>query len=64
MVSVHFMHYNFCRQHKSLRITPAMAAGVTERLWKAEDIVNLLDVAQEPPKKRGPYKPRRISIEL
>jgi IS1 family transposase len=60
MVSLHFMHYNFCRIHKSLRITPAMAAGVTERLWPIEDIVNLLDAAEGEPKKRGPYKPRRL----
>jgi hypothetical protein len=52
------MHYNFCRIHKSLRVTPAMAAGVTERLWLIEDIVDLLD-AQDRPKKRGPYKPRQ-----
>lgn len=32
-VSLHFMHYNFCRIHKSLRVTPAMAAGVTDHLW-------------------------------
>jgi hypothetical protein len=32
-VSLHFAHYNFVRQHKSLRITPAMAAGVSDRLW-------------------------------
>lgn len=32
-VALHFRHYNFVRQHKSLRITPAMAAGVSDRLW-------------------------------
>jgi hypothetical protein len=32
-VSLHFAHYNFVRQHERLRITPAMAAGVSERLW-------------------------------
>jgi len=64
MVSLHFMHYNFCRTHKSLRITPAMAAGVTERLWSLEDIVDLLDAAEVPPKKRGTYKPRQPSAEL
>jgi IS1 family transposase len=59
MVSLHFMHYNFCRIHKSLRITPAMAAGVTDRLWSVEDMVDLLDAAEGEPKKRGPYKPRQ-----
>lgn len=42
-VALHFMHYNFCRIHQSLRITPAMAAGVTDRVWSAEDIAALLD---------------------
>jgi hypothetical protein len=58
VVSLHFMHYNFCRIHKSLRVTPAMAADVTGRLWSIEDIVDLLDAAEVPLKKRGPYKKR------
>lgn len=40
-VALHFMHYNSCRIHQSLRVTPAMAAGVTERLWEIEDILKL-----------------------
>lgn len=42
-VALHFMHYNFVRIHKSLRITPAMKAKVTGKLWEIEDILNLLD---------------------
>ena len=42
-VALHYTHYNFVRIHKSLRITPAMAAGVTEHLWEIEDIVKLLN---------------------
>jgi hypothetical protein len=42
-VALHFMHYNFCRVHQSLRVTPAMACGITDHLWSIEDIVNLLD---------------------
>ena len=42
-VSLHFMYYNFVRIHQSLRVTPAMAAGVTDRLWELEDIVRLAD---------------------
>jgi hypothetical protein len=38
-VSLHFARYNFVRQHKSLRITPAMAAGVSDRLWTLEELV-------------------------
>ena len=41
-VALHFMYYNFCRIHKTLRVTPAMAAGVTDRLWTVEDIVKLI----------------------
>jgi IS1 family transposase len=51
-----FAHYNFCRIHQSLRVTPAMAAGVTTRVWSIADLVALLPVAQ--PTKRGPYKPK------
>ena len=42
-VALHFMYYNFARIHQSLRTTPAMAAGVTDRLWDIEDMVKLLD---------------------
>jgi len=45
-VVLHFMYYNFCRIHQTLRMTPAMAAGVTNRLWDVEDVVALLE-AQE-----------------
>lgn len=38
-VALHFCHYNFARLHQSLRITPAMAAGVTNRVWELEEIV-------------------------
>lgn len=40
--ALHFVHYNFCRIHSSLRITPAMAAGLTERVWEISDLVELL----------------------
>ncbi len=40
-IALHFMYYNFCRIHKTLRVTPAMAAGVTDRLWSIEDLVCL-----------------------
>lgn len=42
-LSLHYMYYNFCRIHQTLRSTPAMRAGVTKHLWEIEDIVNLLD---------------------
>ena len=42
-VALHFMHYNFCRIHRSLRVTPAMEAGITDHLSAIEDIVRLLE---------------------
>lgn len=42
-VALHFMYYNFVRIHRSLKVTPAMAAGVTGKLWNIEDIVKLLE---------------------
>jgi len=41
-IAIHVMHYNFVRIHQTLRVTPAMAAGVTNRLWSIEDLVALL----------------------
>ena len=38
-VSLHFAYYNFCRLHKSLRMTPAMAGGVTNRIWTVQDLI-------------------------
>jgi len=42
-IALHFMHYNFARIHQSLRITPAMPAGVSDHVWSLEKIVNLLN---------------------
>lgn len=42
-ISLHFMHYNFCRVHQTLRITPAMAAGLSDHVWELEELVGLLD---------------------
>ena len=38
-VALHFAHYNFVRVHRTLRVTPAMAASVSDRLWSLEDLV-------------------------
>jgi hypothetical protein len=57
--------YNFVRQHKSLnKLSPAMAAGVSDRLLSMEDIVALIDAAEGEPKKRGPYKARQPAAEI
>lgn len=58
-VALHFMYYNFVRMHKSLRMSPAMAAGIADRLWEIGDIVALIEAKEaEKPTKRGPYKKR------
>jgi IS1 family transposase len=41
-VALHFMHYNFCRVHKTLRVTPAMEAGLAGHVWTIEELVELL----------------------
>jgi hypothetical protein len=58
-VALHMMFYNFCRIHKTLRVTLAMAAGVTDKLWSMEGIVAMIDKAQPAPGPRGPYKKRQ-----
>lgn len=58
MVALQVVYENFVSIHGSLRVSPAMAAGISDQLWSAEDIVALID-ARARPKKRGPYKPRR-----
>ena len=55
-VALHFMYYNFVRIHKTLRVTPAMEAGVTKKLWEMSDIVALLEEEEvKKDRKRGPY---------
>ena len=41
-VALHFMHYNFCRVHQTLRVTPAMEAGLADHVWEIEELVALL----------------------
>jgi hypothetical protein len=55
------MFYNFIRTHKTLRMSPAMAAGVSSRLWSMEDLVAAMD-AREAPQKLGSYKKRDAEI--
>ncbi len=42
-LSIYFMHYNFVRIHQTLRVPPAMAAGVTDNLWSLDDMVRIVD---------------------
>lgn len=59
-LALYFCFYNFCRIHKSLRVTPAMAAGIADQLWTLDDIVAKIDEMAPAPKPRGPYKKRTI----
>lgn len=43
-LAIHFMHYNFCRRHQTLKTTPAIAHGITDRLWTLHDLANLPDL--------------------
>jgi hypothetical protein len=42
-VALHFMYYNFCRVHQTLRVTPAMEAGIASHVWSLVELVELLD---------------------
>jgi hypothetical protein len=41
-VALHFVHYNYCRVHQTLRVTPAMQAGLTDHVWKTAELVALI----------------------
>jgi IS1 family transposase len=55
-LSLYFVFYNFCRIHKTLRVSPAMAARITDRLWSLEDVIARIDADAPALAKRGPYK--------
>ncbi len=64
-ISLHFMHYNFCRIHKSLKVTPAMEAGIADSVFDLESIVSLIgerDAAK--PKKYSPHKKRALATNI
>ena len=57
-LALYFVHYNFARIHKTLKVSPAMAAGVSDRLWDMTDIVALIDAAAKKPGRPAIYKKR------
>lgn len=61
-VALHFMFYNFARIHKTLRVTPAMEAGLADHVWSIEEIAAL--IPEPVAKKRGPYKKRAQVAEI
>ena len=60
-VALYVMCYNFARIHKTLRVTPAMEAGLAKHIWTFEEIANLAPV--QAPKERGPYKKRHDLLQ-
>ena len=59
-LALYFTFYNFGRIHKTLRVSPAMEAGVSDRLWSWNEIADMIDAHHaKPVGKRGPYKKRR-----
>ncbi len=42
-VALHYMHYNFCRIHQTLRVTPAMEARISDHVWDLDEIIGLLE---------------------
>ena len=62
-VALFTTYYNFVRIHKTLRVTTAMAAGVTDRLWEIGDIVALIEAEEaKQPTKRGPFMAHENSL--
>lgn len=62
-VALYMTHYNFARVHKTLRVTPAMEAGLGDHVWELEEIVRLVEVKElakigTEANRRGPYRPR------
>jgi len=59
MMALYVVFRNFCRDHKTLRTTPAEAAGLVKSAMTVSDIVALIGARETPARKRGPYKPRQ-----
>lgn len=57
-LALYFIHYNFVRIHKTLRMSPAMAAGIADRLWTLDDVIARIEADAPKPGPRGPYKKR------
>ena len=57
------MYCNFCRKHQTLGKTPAMAAGIADHVWTLDELVGLLEAAENVPTKRGSYKKRTAISE-
>jgi IS1 family transposase len=57
-VALWFMYYNFCRVHQTLRVTPAMEAGISDHVWSIDEVLQMAEPYMPKPGPRGPYKKR------
>jgi len=64
MVALYTVWYNYVKLHRAHRVSPAMAASLSDRLWSVEDIANLVEAAAPVATKRGPYKRRQPEFQL
>ena len=62
MVALYTVWYNFIRIHKTLRVTPAMEAGLSGTVWDMEDLVQIMDGRAPKPGPRGRYKNRNFKL--
>ncbi|MER8555180.1 IS1 family transposase [Mesorhizobium sp. M1217] len=60
MVALYTVWYNFIRIHKTLKMSPAMAAGLSQTLWSMDDFCQMMDAVSPKPGPRGPYKKARV----
>jgi IS1 family transposase len=63
-LALYFVAYNFARIHKSLKVSPAMAAGLADKLWSMEDIVTLIDAQAAAPKRPATYRKQSALGEI
>jgi len=63
-VTLWFMYYNFCRIHQTLRVTPAMEAGLSNNVWTIEELVKLLKYEESPISKVDNALIRRALLEV
>lgn len=65
MVALYTVWYNFVKQHKTLKgLSPAMAAGLSDKLWSVADVAEMVDASLPKPGKRGPYKKAAVSSQV
>jgi hypothetical protein len=61
-LALFFCHYNFCRIHKTLKVTPGMAAGVTNTLWSLEDIAERIEANRPQPRQAWAVQEANLAL--